>query len=192
MIERKEIEAAFADLLDRIKNKRLREQVIDAWMLGIERGGWRSMAALREMPFTLATAPRGINFLEHTLAVARGALGLAEAQLKSYVATPYAIHFDRLIAGALLHDVGKLLEIERRPDGSHGKSRAGLLARHPLSGAMLAAEVGLPPEIINTIACHAKEGEGAPQVVETVLIHQADFATFDPIVMLNKGTLVDG
>ena len=38
--------------------------------------------------------------------------------------------------------------------------------------------------------CHAKEGEGRPQVVETVFIHQADFATFNPLVMLGKSTLI--
>ncbi len=40
------------------------------------------------------------------------------------------------------------------------------------------------------VACHAKEGEGRPQMVETVLIHQADYATFDPLVMLEKKTLI--
>ena len=50
---------------------------------------------------------------------------------------------------------------------------------HPLVRA-LAAEVGLPEEVLNCIGCHAKEGEGAPKTLETILIHQADFATFDP------------
>jgi hypothetical protein len=48
----------------------------------------------------------------------------------------------------------------------------------------------MPEDVVNTIACHAKEGEGAAKVVETVLIHQADFATFDPLVMLEKGQLI--
>ena len=51
-------------------------------------------------------------------------------------------------------------------------------------------EAGLDDELLNTIACHAKEGEGRPQVVETVFIHQADFATFNPLVMLEKGHLI--
>jgi putative nucleotidyltransferase with HDIG domain len=190
MIQREEIQSVFAEMLDRIADRSLREKVLDAWMLGIERGGWKSMTELREMPFTLVTQTCGINFIEHTLAVTRGALGLAKAQTDSYAKMPFPINLDRLIAGGLLHDVGKLLEIERHSDGSHGKSRAGAFARHPLSGALLAAEVGLPEDIINIIACHAKEGEGAPQVVETVLIHQADFAVFDPLVMMTKGLLI--
>jgi predicted hydrolase (HD superfamily) len=62
--------------------------------------------------------------------------------------------------------------------------------RHPISGAILAAEVDLPEEIVNVIACHAKEGEGRPQMVETIFVHQADFATFNPLVMMTKGTLI--
>ena len=115
---------------------------------------------------------------------------MAESQTASYSKMPYRIDMDRLIAGGLLHDVGKLREIERQSDGSHVRSRNGRLERHPISGAVLAAEAGLPEEIINIIACHAREGEGRPQVVETVLIHQADFATFNPLVMMSDGKLI--
>jgi putative nucleotidyltransferase with HDIG domain len=103
---------------------------------------------------------------------------------------PYPIDWDRLAAGGLLHDVGKLGESERKSDGTWKKSRKGEYARHPISGAIFCAKVGLPEDIVNTVACHAKEGDGAPKVLETVLIHQADFATFDPLVMMSKGQLI--
>ena len=96
---------------------------------------------------------------------------------------------DRLIAAGLLHDVGKLLEFEPDETGGYRKSHLGRCARHPISGAILAAECGADEELVNTIACHAKEGDGRPQVVETVLIHQADFATFNPLVMKAAGKL---
>ena len=100
------------------------------------------------------------------------------------------VNMDHLIAGGLLHDVGKLLEIEKDGSGGYKKSRNGMCARHPISGAILAGKAGLPDEIINIIACHAKEGEGRPQVVETILIHQVDFACFNPLVMLAGGKLI--
>ena len=183
-----------ADLLQpwigRIGDEDLREKVLEAWMLALSRSGYKSAADLQRMPFTLLTDCKGISFVEHTLAVTAGAVGLAQAQAAHYASLPYAIDMDRLIAGGLLHDVGKLLEIEPDGKGGHRKSRSGTCMRHPISGAALAAEVGLPEEVINCIACHAKEGEGRPQTVETVLIHQADYATFDPLVMLQKGTLI--
>ena len=190
MIDRKDIEAALAPALDLIRDAGLRTKTVDAWMMAIEEGGWRTMDELRAMPFTLLADCKGVTFIQHTLAVTLGAVGLAKGQMQSYAAMPYFIDMDRLVAGGILHDVGKLVEISRAADGKFVKSRKGKLARHPILGAIIAAKAGLADEVVNCVACHAKEGEGAPQVVETVLIHQADFATFDPLVMMGKGSLV--
>jgi putative nucleotidyltransferase with HDIG domain len=191
MIAEKDIERLFEKQLARIKDPGLRAKVVKTFVLACERGGWKSVDDVLKMPFTLLTETHGVNFIEHTVAVTEGAAALGRAQAEAYAKLPYAIDFDRLYAGGLLHDVGKLLEIE--PDGRDGfrKSLAGKHARHPVSGAILAAECGLPGDIINIIVCHAKEGEGRPQVVEAVLIHQADFATFDPLVMKQKGSLIE-
>jgi putative nucleotidyltransferase with HDIG domain len=190
MITNSDIESAFGSILERIGNTELRAKVVKAWVLACERGGWKSIDDLRAMPFTLLTDTRGINFIEHTIAVTEGAYGLAKAQQEAYRELPYQIDYDRLLAGGLLHDVGKLLEFERDEQGNFRKSRAGMCARHPISGTALAYEVGLSNEMLNTIACHAKEGDGRPQVLETVLIHQADFGTFNPLVMMEKGQLI--
>jgi len=187
---RGEINELLLPWIGRIQDEELREQVIACWDKAIQRSGYRTLADLEKMPFTLLTDTRGLNFVEHTLAVTAGAVGLAQAQAAHYRAMPYEVDMDRLIAGGLLHDVGKILEIEPDGKGGHRKSRAGFCMRHPISGAALAAEVGLPDEVLNCIACHAKEGEGRPQVIETVLIHQADYATFDPLVMMVKGALI--
>lgn len=191
MITRNEIEKLFNKQLSKIKNKSLRDQVVKVWLEACKEGGWNSITELTEMPFTLLTNAYGISFIEHTLAVTEGAIGLADAQTKNYKNIPIKIDYDRLIAGGLLHDIGKLLEIEKDKISGYKKSRRGEIARHPISGAILAAKVGIPEDIINCIACHAKEGEGKPQFIETVLIHQADFATFDPLVMKQKNLLIE-
>jgi len=190
MITVANIEQLFSVQLEKIGDAKMRKGVVDAWVLGCRKGGWESVGELLQIPFTLLTDTRGVNFIEHTVAVTEGALALAEQQEAAYRRMPYEINRDRLIAGGLLHDVGKLLEIEKDGAGGYRKSRSGMCARHPISGAILAAEVGMDEETVNTVACHAKEGDGRPQVVETVLIHQADFATFNPLVMLNKGQLI--
>ncbi len=208
MINETDLRGLFSSVLERIGNADLRAKVVKTWLLACERGGWKSVDELRQMPFTLLTNCHGINFIQHTLAVTEGAYGLAKAQEAAYIHTPaaagaqggaasgtgkmpYKVDYDRLLAGGLLHDVGKLLEVERDGKGGFRKSRSGTCLRHPISGTTLAHEAGIRDEaILNTIACHAKEGEGAPKCLETVLIHQADFATFDPLVMLEKGTLI--
>ena len=192
MIQAKDIESLFQKQLDAIHDKDLRNKVIQTFALACRRGNWKSVQELKKMPFTLLTDTHGVGFVEHTIAVTEGAAALGRAQSEAYETLPYKIDFDRLYAGGLLHDVGKLMEIEPDGKGGYRKSLSGRHARHPISGAILATECGLPEDIVNTIACHAKEGEGRPQVVETVFIHQADFATFDPLVMKQKGTLIEG
>ena len=190
MITTADIEKLFSAQLARIKNTELRALVVAIWVAGCKEGGWESVADLMEMPFTLLVDTEGVNLIEHTIAVTEGAIALAKSQQETYRRMPYYIDMDRLIAGGLLHDVGKLLEIEKVQGGGYRKSHAGMCARHPVSGAMLASKLGLDNETINTIVCHAKEGEGRPQTIETILIHQADFATFNPIVMLKNGMLI--
>jgi putative nucleotidyltransferase with HDIG domain len=190
MITTRDIEALFVHQLARIRDVDLRAKVVETWVLGCKEGGWETVDELKTMPFTLLTDTKGVSFIEHTIAVTDGALGLAQAQVSSYARMPYEINYDRLAAGGLLHDVGKLLETEKDGKGGFRTSLSGRCARHPVSGAMLAARVGLPMEIINIIASHAKEGEGRPQTLETIFVHQADFATFDPLLMQQKGQII--
>lgn len=185
-----EIQKLFGEWLNRIKNSELKSAVVRTFENAIKKSAYKSAKELKKMPFSILTECKGISFVEHTLAVTYGAFHLAKAQEEYFKHLPYKIDYDRLIAGALLHDVGKILEIE--PDGKDGfrRSRNGKLLRHPMSGLVVAAESGVSEEVLNIIACHAKEGEGAPKVVETIFIHQADFATFDPLTMLEKGSLI--
>ncbi len=184
------IRKIFASILEKIGDADIREKTVQCWTLAATEGGWQP-GDLEKIPFTLLTETRGINLIEHTVAVTLGAAGIAKAITDTYAAMPYEINWDYLYAGGLLHDVGKCKEIEFA-DGKYRKSFNGKCTRHPISGAILAARVGLPDEIVNIVACHAKEGDGRPQRIETVFIHQADFATFDPMVMMVNGTLIGG
>jgi len=190
MVTAQDIEELFHKQLAAIKDAATRDKTVATWVEAARLGGWQSVADLKAMPFTLLTNTHGVSLVDHTIAVTEGALALARAQSDAYQQMPYAVNTDRLIAGGLLHDVGKLVEAEKDDRGGFRKSRKGMYARHPISGAIIAARCGLPDDIVNTIACHAKEGDGAPKVLETVLIHQADFATFDPLVMMEKGLLI--
>ena len=190
MIDAADIKTLFVKQLERIANSELREKVVEAWVEGCRQGRWESVEELYAMPFTLLTDTHGVSFVEHTMAVTEGALGLAEAMQRSYRKMPIVIDVDRLIAGGLLHDIGKLLEIEPDGEGGYRKSHHGKCTRHPISGAVLLAQLGFDLELQNVVACHASEGNGRPQVIETVLVHQADFATFNPMVMLEKGLLI--
>jgi putative nucleotidyltransferase with HDIG domain len=188
---KEELSKIFSELLKQMKNQELAKKTIDVWVESAIRGNWKTVDEIRKIPFTLLTETHGIDLIEHTIAVTKGALGLATAMISTYKQMPFEINLDFVISGGILHDVGKLMEIEKDSNGNYKKSFAGKCARHPISGTIVASQLEIPQEIQNIIICHAKEGEGRPQRVEAVLVHQADFATFNPLVMQTKGLLIE-
>jgi len=155
----------------------LRDKVVAAYKAALERGGWRPEDMAR-MPSTLLIDPAPATYLEHTRAVTRCAAAIAAVMAETY-GSRLNINRDHLVAAALLHDVGKLLEY-REEGGEFVKSELGRMLRHPLSGAALAQEFGLPPEVTHAVATHAREGEGARATAEAIIIHHADFINFEP------------
>ena len=89
------------------------------------------------------------------------------------------LEYDILIAGALLHDVGKLVEYSKGKDGKYVKSALGRDLRHPFSGTVIAMRNGISSKIAHTIATHASEGEGTLRTPEAVIINKIDMMNFE-------------
>jgi hypothetical protein len=87
---------------------------------------------------------------------------------------------DVLIAGAILADVGKLLEYELDGNGRAVQGSYGRYLRHPFSGVSLAEQCEVPPEVCHIIATHAGEGDMVKRSTEAYIVHHADFMTFLP------------
>ncbi len=159
-----------------IANADLRERCIKVWEEGMGRGGWKA-ADLPKMAQSLLIPDAPTNFIEHTRAVTLISIGVADVFEKIY-GERNPLNRDQLIAGALLHDVGKLLEYTFADDKTI-KSELGTQLRHPFSGAILAAEQGVPVEVLHMIATHAKEGDLMPRSREATVLHHADFTSFE-------------
>lgn len=172
-----EISTLFPEI-EQIKDKSLRHQVISAWEEAIERSDWE-IEELESIPFTLLISDCKINLVLHTRAVAQTVMKIAGVLTDLYK-EKVKIDLDLLIAGAILHDVGKVLEYAKQ-GGGVVKSRAGKLLRHPFSGAALAYKHGLPEEVIHIIATHAREGNEGYRSVEAMIIHYADFINFESL-----------
>jgi putative nucleotidyltransferase with HDIG domain len=153
--------------LREIGDPALREGVLETWALALERGGWQ-VFDLGKIPFTLLI-PTGTSLLEHTRRVTRMARAAARERDD--------VNLDYTVAGGLLHDVGKLLEYERRA-GKVKKSRSGELVRHPVSGYALVLEAGLPLEVAHIVLAHSSEGEKVKRTPEAIIIHHCDFIDF--------------
>ena len=161
-----------------IKDPGLRKKTETAWQDAVARSGW-TIQDLNGIPFTLLIPRTKINIIEHTRAVTQTSLKIAEVLEEQY-GGQVAIDRDILLAGALLHDIGKLFEY-RKDKGAFVKSREGELLRHPISGAAFAFSHGLPSEVVHIIAVHSKEGEGGKRTVEAIIVHHADFVNFDTL-----------
>jgi putative nucleotidyltransferase with HDIG domain len=163
-----------------IQDPELRKKTIKVWEEAIREGHW-SLDELLEMPFTLLIDQTPVNIIEHTRAVTLCSLRVAEVLIREY-RDRILIHKDYLLSGALLHDVGKLFEYEKK-GGEFVKSREGKLLRHPISGAAFAFKYDIPQEVLHIIAAHSKEGDGVRRTVEAVIVNHADFVNFDVLKM---------
>jgi putative nucleotidyltransferase with HDIG domain len=146
-----------------IEKPKLREQVTQTWIKALERSPLKP-DDLNRIPFTLLVPNCPITFMEHKRCVGR--------------ALP--INLDTVIAGAILADVGKLLEYEIGSDGKSKQSERGEALRHPFTGVALALECGVPDEVCHIIAAHAAEGDLVKRTTEAYIVHHADFMAFLP------------
>jgi putative nucleotidyltransferase with HDIG domain len=166
MIERHDIESYFTEL-SWIRDKDLQKKVVDVWKNAADRGGWRQ---LQEIPFTLLFEGSGL-LVDHTKRITKLAWNVVNARDEK-------LNKDYLIAGALLHDVGKLLEYELK-EGKIVKSTFGEKTRHPAAGAQLAEECKLPKEVVHIIAAHSHEGDTMNRTPEAIIVHHCDFIDFE-------------
>ncbi len=170
---------------DLLQDADLREKCLQTYELALQQGGW-TPDDLAHMPFTLLINPCPASYVQHVRAVTLTALRTAQVFGEIY-GDRIPVRLDLLIAGALLHDVGKLVEYEGRTDGTTITSHNGKLLRHPFSGMELAARCGLPLEVQHIIAAHAGEGDKMDRTTEATLVNHADFMSFHSIQrMLQK------
>lgn len=161
-----------------IEDAELQDLTFKVWVEAIQEGRW-TIEDLQDMPFTLLIPRTPVNIIQHTRAVTRCSLQIADVLIAEYQ-DKISLNRDFLLSGALLHDVGKLFEYERE-QGAFRKSRNGELLRHPISGAAFAGRYDIPQEVIHIIAAHSKEGDGARRTVEAVIVNHADFVNFESL-----------
>ena len=160
-----------------IEDSDLREKVKATWELALERSVLTA-SDLKTIPFTLLVPDLKVSFMDHKRSVVHIA---REAGLKiiEFYGDDLPVNMDELIAGAILADVGKLLEYELK-DGKAIQGIYGKYLRHPFSGVSLAEQCGVPPSVCHIIATHAGEGDMVKRTTEAYIVHHADFMTFLP------------
>jgi putative nucleotidyltransferase with HDIG domain len=141
-------------------------------------------ADLDEIPFTLLIPDCPATFMEHKRCVVHIARRSAEA-MQEHLGRALPIDLDTVVAGAILADVGKLLEYEK-VDGQARQSARGQALRHPFTGVHLAMSCAVPDEVCHIIATHAAEGDLVKRSTEATIVHHADFMSYLPFKNLVK------
>ena len=110
--------------------------------------------------------------MEHKRCVVHIARKAAES-MTEFMGRALPIDQDTVVAGAILADVGKLLEYEQA-NGKIRQSRRGKMLRHPFTGVALAMQCGVPDAVCHIIASHAAEGDLVKRTTEAYIVHHAD------------------
>jgi len=162
-----------------IKDEALRETTAATWELALSKSVL-TPHDLETIPFTLLAGPNlKVSFMTHKRAVVHVARDCGE-QMNKFFKDDLPVDLDVLIAGAILADVGKLLEYELDENGKSKQGNYGKYLRHPFSGVSLAEQCGVPPAVCHIIATHAGEGDMVKRTTEAFVVHHADFMTFEP------------
>ena len=160
-----------------IKDNNLRKKTTNAWEYAIEKSVL-SAEDLEKIPFSLLIKDCDVTFMNHKRTCVQLAVDIAKRMLENF-GDEIKIDMDILIAGAILIDIGKLIEYEI-VDGKLGTSNFGKIVRHPFSGVAIADRFDLPAEVQHIIGTHSKEGDLGMRTVESIIVHHADFVSFEP------------
>lgn len=165
--------------LEWIENEELRKKTARVWEIALERSVM-TPEDLNTIPFTLLCGPDlKVSFMDHKRAVVHIARDSGR-KIQEFFKSELPVNMDVLLSGAILADVGKLLEYVKDENGKAVQGSYGKYLRHPFSGVALAEECGIPPEVCHIIATHAGEGNLVRRTTEAYVVHHADFMTFLP------------
>jgi len=160
-----------------IKDETIKQKTLDAWVWAIE-NSVLTPEDLETIPFSLLIKDCDVSFMNHKRTCVHLSVDIAK-RMKENFGDEITIDMDTLISGAILIDVGKLMEYEI-VDGKLTTSNYGKIVRHPFSGLAIAARFDLSPEIQHIIGTHSKEGDLGKRTTESIIVHHADFVSFEP------------
>ena len=182
-----EIEDLFPELRE-IKDRELQEKVSKSLEKAIKLGGWTNEdfkyipATLLIPELILENQEAKITLIDHIRAVTQMCISTYDTYVKLGLGDK--LNRDELIAGALLHDVGKFTEYEKDSSGKIFQTFEGNRIRHPAMGLELVSEFNLPIVVRQAIVFHSKEGDKIDRLPEVDIIHRVDFLCFSPIMKI--------
>ncbi|MCD6477562.1 MAG: HD domain-containing protein [Candidatus Aenigmarchaeota archaeon] len=156
------------ELAEKIKDKDLREKTIELLKDPKLSNNWEYKATnIERVPAWIgAHHDYAGGLIEHTLSVTELSIMAANYLKERY---DKKINMDFVIAGALLHDIGKLFEM--REENNEFKFNEFLIDHIRLGGSELYAR-GFPEEVVHIVFAHA--GGDVPRTIEAKIVDIMD------------------
>lgn len=161
--------------LAEVRNEELRRKSVEAWAYALSE---TSFGRITDIPGEanpgMFCLKRGTQ-ADHLRGVARIAVGIADDFSRAFPET--RIDRDIVLAGGLMHDVGKAWEFDaaNRRRWTEDPSQSGSPSlRHPVYGAHICIAMGLPEEIVHIALAHSHEGELLWRSLECLIVQRAD------------------
>ena len=162
------VRAAFPSVAD-IADQDLRDGVIAAWSAAITENDIETLEGIPWFPPVQSRL--GLpdeDLVTHVREVVRASMALVDVFVDRQ---SLDLSRDVVLAAALVHDVSKLYEFD-----GHEPTRIEDLLGHPHYGVHVAAEAGLPVEVLHAVAAHSTRTAVEPATIEAEIVRRADEA----------------
>lgn len=162
------------EIAKKIKNKELREKVIDILKNPkLSSKDFKKYKAMQiknaRTPFSVGNVSVERDVLNHTIAVIDACEKIADVLEKRY---GLSINRDYLIAGAILHDIMKIFEWKV---GKQGVEHSGIMLDHTMLAVAELYHRNFPEQVIHIVASHFGEtGPTPPRNFEALVLHYID------------------
>jgi putative nucleotidyltransferase with HDIG domain len=164
--DRDYISRLFPAILD-IQSRPIQDKVYRVWCNAWKRGNFPGIENVHQ--FEPARDSISYTNVEHTNQVCKVCEKIAAAVREGM---KVELNMDYLLAGALLHDVDKIVVFDFR---TGGWTEEGRRTPHALMGAAMARAEGLPEEIAHMIEAHSTTfSPGPPKSIEALIVRHAD------------------
>jgi putative nucleotidyltransferase with HDIG domain len=162
--------------INMITDPTLADKVTQVWLDVWKRSNWKN---LEDVPYTTTIKKSAIRHLRST---ARSAVAVAKIMKELH---GVEVNLDYLVAGALLHDVSKLVEYSSQG----GRTSLGQKIPHGAYGIAAALAQDLPVEVVHIIASHTPHLRKMPESVEAIIVRHVDGLEADCHALLAGETL---
>lgn len=176
--------------IQEIQSTELRNKVIEAWAMSLAQEGLAGISEIKGSGDPDKNILKEGSQVDHLRGVALLSMRMAE-QLKE-LKPGLDIDRDVMIAGALIHDVGKAREFKEANQAKWKQAPhiAGWPpARHSVHGYYICKSVDLPDEVAHIAIAHSREGVFVMKSLECTIVSHADHSYWE--IMKAGGQLED-